>query len=196
MRRVKKYMKTETYSFEEICGFYEKLHIWLDQIIQTDCPKMCSKCCESDAIWMGLPELLMMRKFATPVPKKYGCPYRGNLGGCLVHEHRPIICRLFGPSQYKDKVINTLAVYVKENEHVIAGPGVCGFVDMKTSCDIEEVNQVVSMFSELSSTGLVVVGKCKDTHTQANLEYVCSELQKKSEHLIYCQDGEPGIYGK
>jgi len=58
------------------------------------CKKGCHDCC-GIIVWSPIEWMLLPDKFKGLKQEGLECPYY-NDEGCLVYEHRPILCRLFG----------------------------------------------------------------------------------------------------
>lgn len=185
-----------TSSLVEFYKDVDLLYDWIDNICKVKCPPNCDICCSRDIIWLTLPELVRIRANATPRNVTFGCPYRKEEGGCGVYTLRPLICRSFGPSQLRGKVLNALSVYIQKGEQDIAGPGICLDVKPESECDVDELNRIYSCYSALTSWGLVAIGACDDAKIQKVQEEVIQELQEKiPDYEIYAKDGNPQIKG-
>lgn len=189
--------KTDCMDIKEIWEDFQILHNWTNSIVETECVEKCNVCCQNEIIWLTLPELLHMVSVATPEPQEYGCPFRTK-NGCnpLVYPSRPLVCRTYGPKQYRTTKLplKDLSISLGGDEYVLAGPGCCSEHTLKSSVNIRDLNRIYECYAELSGYGLVAIGRCKDVKTQTHVEEVCRKLQKMSEHKVYCPDGIPGFY--
>lgn len=187
----------DTFPLVEFYKDVDLLYAWVDNICKVKCPPNCDICCSRDIIWMTLPELIRIRANAIPRKVTFGCPYRKKEGGCGIYDLRPLVCRSFGPSQLRGKVLNALSVNVRKGEQDIAGPGICLDVKPESECDVDDLNRIYACYSVLTSWGLVAIGTCDDTKIQGVQEEVIRELQEKGpEYEIYVPDGNPKIKGQ
>ena len=174
---------------KQIWSDFRKLHIWMDEASQVQCPKHCNKCCTNSGIWLTIPELLKMLSYAEPSPQEHGCPFQRD-GGCIAYEDRPILCRSYGPQQYLDQDMKVLTTTIGVTTYDLAGPGICDHIE-NSSCNVEEVNQIYECYSELSQYGLILIGSFKDPKMQIHHENICDKLQDTAPYEVYLRNANP-----